>query len=300
MQHADSYGCRPDAAYVLKTLCLVFFLAFQAGIVTPVLAGQKEGKQASTLRFGVLPYLSSRALVHAYAPLVDYLQSRLQRPVMMVTAPDFKVFAQRSSAGRYDFVFTAPHFAKLGETRGKLVRLSKVSRKLDGEIVVSADSKIKSVADLRGHTFATPDYLAVVTILGEELLELQQFTPDVDIFLHYTPSHNNALLSVAEGTAAAGIAVGGLYAHMPENINKNLRILDRTRAVPHSMFMAHSNLDPESVSSLRTALVGFRAAGAGKVFFGRTGFGDMETITDEDMNALEPLVNILKARLHRE
>ena len=76
-----------------------------------------------------------------------------------------------------------------------------------------------------------------------------------------------------------------------------MRILAKTRAVPHMMIMAHPRLPAADFQRLKRALLTFTRNGPGKKFFEATGYGDMGPITDADMARLQPFLGDLKARL---
>jgi len=59
--------------------------------------------------FAVLPIASTEKLIARFSPMVDYLSKKIDRPVRLVTAPNFKSFKQRTESGTYyDLVFMAP------------------------------------------------------------------------------------------------------------------------------------------------------------------------------------------------
>ena len=240
-------GQKPTTA-ALRLACIALLLFIPWFV-------QAQSQDNPPIRFGVLPYLSSQSLVKVYRPLAKYLEERLDTKVVIVTAPDFATFAQRTHDGRYDFVFTAPHFAQLAISRHGFTKLSRFERQLAGELVVAANSSVKSISDLRGHVVATPDRLAIVTILGEQLLQDNNLVLGKDVFIKYTPSHNNAIISVADGKAAAGVAVGGLFENMSSNVRDKLSLLTNTKKIPHSMFIASPTLGPNRTTQLRETVL---------------------------------------------
>lgn len=251
----------------------------------------------SPLVVGILPYLSPAALLKTWKPFIEYLEEHTERPVKVASAPDFRTYVKRAATGYYDVYQTAPHFALLAEKKYHYRRLARLKRELDGAIVVSRQSKAVSLNDLRGRIFATPDKLAIVTLLAELTLSAHGLTPHRDVQMKYTPSHNNALIAVIEGTADAAVTSTAVFERMSEERKRQLRLLTRTSKVPHMMIMAGPAVSESEYQALLGIILGFTAKGPGKAFFEESGYGDMVRIRDRDMARLMPILSMLNARL---
>lgn len=255
------------------------------------------GQTKPSLQIGMLPYLSTHKLINVMKPLKNYLEAQLNRKVVLVTAPDFRSYMQRSLEGAYDIYLTAPHFAALAESKAGHHRLSGLSRVLDGSIIVAKNGGIQNVLDLKHKILATPDRLAIITMLGENLVRNQGIQPGRDITIRHMISHNSAILSVVNGKADAAVASAAIFENMPQNIKNQLAILTTTEKVPHAMFMAKADLPEEDILSAREAFLAFTADGPGKIYFARTGQGTMQKITNEHMKLLSPFMKTLQERL---
>lgn len=257
----------------------------------------KAGDTTRPLRFGLLPYLSPELLIRRYQPLIDYLERKLHRNLIVVSAPDSATYLKRSIAGEYDFYHTAPHFALYAEKRYKHRRLARFSRILEGDIVVSTGASYHRIVDLKGAVIALPDRLALVSMLGELTLQDYGIRVNKDVTLIYKRSHNAALMSVAENKADAAIVVGGLLGHMPFKVRSRLRLLGETRQLLHLMFMAGPGLTDGEYLKVKEALLGFQADGDGKDFFNNTDYEGVVPITDDNMKQIAPILPILERRI---
>lgn len=260
--------------------------------MTPVVAAEPQ-----PLQMGVLPYLSSERLFEYFLPMKDYLEAQLGRRIVMSTAPDFKTYVQRAARGDYDIYQTAPHFALLAEVEQGYRRVSRLKRDLYGDVIVRRDSPVQHIADLRGRIVITPDALAITSMLGEQLLKDHGLNPEGNYQLVRSTSHNNAILTVYRGGADAAFSVGEVLEKLAPDVRRDMRILAKTRAVPHMMIMAHSRLSAGDYARLKQVLLKFTAEGAGRTFFETTGYGDMDQITDADMDRLRPFLKVLMERL---
>ncbi len=104
-----------------------------------LLAGPVFATEKPPLQMGLLPYLSGERLFEYFLPMKDYLEAQLQRRIVLSTAPDFKTYVQRAARGDYDIYQTAPHFALLAETEHGYQRVSRLTRELDGDVIVRRD-----------------------------------------------------------------------------------------------------------------------------------------------------------------
>lgn len=251
------------------------------------------------LRVGLLPFLSTAKLLEDFSPIKSYLEIRLQRPIILETAPNFQSYVDRAGQYQYDLYLTAPHIAALVERDFHYRRISRLTRELDGSIVVRKDGPIKSIEDLKNHIFATPAATAITTMLGEQLLRQHHLYDGKNVTIEYTPSHNNAILAVASGKADAAVTSAAVFEKMPPAIKDKLMVLTNTEQVPHMMFMASPKLSKADYADLRQAMLEFTASGAGKDFFDKSGYGDMGKIRDTDMRKLSPYVELLRQRLKK-
>jgi phosphonate transport system substrate-binding protein len=256
-----------------------------------------EQNNPAPLRVGLLPFLSTAKLLEDFTPIKSYLENRLQRPVMLQTAPNFQSYIERAGQYQYDLYLTAPHIAALVEHDYHYRRVSRLTRGLDGSIVVLKDGPIKSIDDLQNRVFTTPADTAITTMLGEKLLMDHHLYNGKNITIQYTPSHNNAVIAVATGKADAAVTSAAVFEKMTPAIKDKLTILTNTETVPHMMFMASPKLSEKDYQELRQAMLEFTAAGPGKDFFEKSGYGDMGKITDKEMQQLRPYVKMLQQRL---
>ncbi len=268
-----------------------------AGLVAAGLATAVPAAEPPPLQMGVLPYLSSERLFEHFLPMKEYLEARMKRHIVLTTAPDFRTYVQRAARGDYDIYQTAPHFALLAEVEHGYRRVSRLTRDLNGDVIVRRDDPARRVEDLRGRTVISPDALAITSMLGEQLFRDRGLMAGKDYRLIRTASHNNAIMTVYRGQADAAFSSVEVLERLPPDVRHELRILARTRRVPHMMIMAHRRLPAADYEQLKRALLAFTCDGPGRKFFEATGYGDMGPITDANMRRLRPFLELLKERL---
>ena len=281
----------------MRTLKLttLLFISFLLPVTCLADADSKNDKQA--ISFGMLPFVSTHRLIEIFLPIKEYLEQELQRPVKLVTAPNFNDYMQRLLDGEYDLYHTPPHLAALAELEYKHRRLSRYSGSLDGSLFVVKHGPIKSIKDLKGKTISAPARLAVITMLGEVLLMKNGLQPGKDVSIRNTSSHGNAILSLARGKTDAAIVVSGLSEKMSKEMKAKLTVLTKTSKIPHVMFMANAKLPEKDYKAAKKAMLNFTADGAGKDYFAKSPRKDMVSISDKDIEILRPYVEILKIQM---
>ncbi len=250
----------------------------------------------SPLHLGIFPYLNAHKLYRIYMPVKRELEQTLGRPVLLQTAPSYRSFLERTAAGEYDIVVTPPHFALLAEQESNYRRLARARPVLQGVIVVTRDQSIREISDLRGRKVATPDAMAIVTLLGEELLQGAGINPQDDLSMIATTDVKSSILRLSRGQADAAISVAGVLNSMPAHVQERLRVLALSRDVPHVMFMASPDLDAQAYKDVFEVLMAFDQSPAGARFFRDSRLQELVEITDADMEALGPFVEMIQLR----
>jgi phosphonate transport system substrate-binding protein len=256
------------------------------------------GSAAAPLELGVFPYLSTRAILGVYQPLQQYLQRQLKRPVLVVTAPDMRTFVERTQAGAYPFVVTAPHFARLAQQDAGYRPLLRAKRDLVGIVLVAGDGPVRQLADLRGKTVAVPDSLAIITQLGLALLKDNGLMPGRDVTMEEMPSHNSAVIAVKQGAVAAAIVSATAFGQMPPEQKAGVRVLGQTAQVPHVMLLARRDVPAREVSRFVQLVQAFvETTPEGGKFIDTLGYLGLRPPTEAELRSLDVYLDPLRAGL---
>ena len=257
----------------------------------------ETARSSNELTLGVFPYISSTRLIRLYMPLTQYLESKMNKKVRLLSAPDFKTFIQRTQAQQYDIIYTAPHFAQLAEQQKKYNRLSRFSRDLTGTIFVNADSPITRIKELEGKIVSLPDELAIVSAMGEIHLRKKGLRVGKNISLLNTPTHNNAIISVKNNTASAGIIASPVFEIYNKKNKEKLKRIEQTDPVPSAMFMVSTKVSKQDTNKLNHAMMEFTKSNYAEPFFSGTPMVGLKPISDTDMQGLTKYVELLKQKL---
>jgi len=234
---------------MLSTLSIPLFAAQDTadGATTDNLGDTNNGNNA-TLEIGIFPYLNTRTLLTTYQPLQQYLQNRLQRPVLFITAPD-----------------------------------------------------LHHVSELRGETIATPDGIAIISMLGVQLLRANDLKPGQDVVLRAMPSHDAAVLALQKGNGVAAAMVSATaLQQMPQELRNSIRTLATSNAVPPIMYLAHPKTPRREVADMTRLLLEFTEnTPEGRKFISEIGHLGLRPPSTSEMKRLDPYVSDLKTLLRK-
>lgn len=264
----------------------------------PLAAGGAPVSRAP-LEIGVLPHLSPRAMVNSYRPLQRYMEERLKRPVLIVTAPNFRRFVERTLRQVYPVVITAPHFGRLAQRDAGYIPMLIGARRLNGVLVAAKGGAIRRIGDLAGKSVATPDPLALMTMLGKTLLRAHGLAPGRDVMLRHYLTHTSAALSVLRGENAAAIIGHVSFDRLPAETRRRLRVVATTIKVPHMQYMASPALPPREVARLRRIMLDFvEKTSQGRAFMKRFGdAGGWRRPTQRELATLDPYAREVRTLL---
>ena len=286
--------------HLLALALLVMVATATYATETPAERATDNGSNGgATLEIGIHPYLSARTVLTTYQPLQQYLQTQLQRPVLFITAPNFRTFVERTQRGEYRFVLTAPHFARLAQREAGYLPMLRTKRDLHGVLVVNQDSPLQHVSELRGKTVATPDSIAIITMLGVQLLRANDLKPGQDVVLRAMPSHDAAVLALQKGNGVAAAMVSATaLQQMPQELRDSIRTLATSNAVPPIMYLAHPKTPRREVADMTALLLEFTEnTPEGRKFISEIGHLGLRPPTTTEMKRLDPYVSDLKVLL---
>ncbi len=243
---------------------------------------------ARPLVLGVFPYVTARQIVEIYRPVAKALEEKLQRRVLLFTAPDFTTFAKRTRQGKYDILLTAPHLAWLAHEEARYLPLLKYDLSIHGLLVVKSDSQFKDLEDLRGHTIATPDSLALVVLAGKIEMAVSGLREKIDYQLKQSGTHINAAMQVIHGRADGAMLAEQTFNLMRPELRQQLRVLALTPRLSSFMYLTHPRLPVTEVQSIRTALLDFSASPDKQARKHHSSNGAIEPIDDAMFQAISP------------
>jgi phosphonate transport system substrate-binding protein len=185
--------------------------------------------------------------------LLDYLSSRLERPVDLIQRSTYAEINELIRRGGADVAFVCGGAFVEGEREFGMQLL--VVPQVGGQttyysyIIVAGDSPIQSLADLRGHSFAFTDPLSNSGHLSPLWL-LNQMGESPETFFSqttFTYSHDNSIRAVAEHVVDAAAVDSLVYDYV---VARDPTYLERVRIIHRSApygippVVVHPQIDP--------------------------------------------------------
>ncbi|GAB4563726.1 MAG: phosphate/phosphite/phosphonate ABC transporter substrate-binding protein [Anaerolineales bacterium] len=206
-------------------LLLLILLASCSPLPQPQIAGTVDlndlqplptpNQQAVPLRVAVAAVISPKGTVESYAPFLNYLEAKLNRPVVLVQRRTYLEINDLIEHGEVDlaFVCTSAYVEGHNTFGMELLAAPQVEGKTtyNSYLIVPANSPAQSMSDLRGKVFAFTDPISLSgRVYPTYVVHQLGFTPE-EFFARtfFTYSHDEAIRAVAGGVAD-GAAVDSL------------------------------------------------------------------------------------------
>ena len=223
---------------LIGLLCITIFVTFAGWSVvhgpttlhlTPVI------DEESPVVLGVIPFLQPEKLKEQIDPVREYLEKKLERNVVMVTASDYESLARLLELKKVHIAwFSHASFEKLGKNASweSICRPVQFGSVLyDGQIVVRQGSEYREINDLRGKVFAYVDRYSGSGFFFPNIYMAQQGIKPLEFFarVEFTQSHRSSILGVLDGSYDAAAVFS---ANLVEGSSDDLRVIARTGPEP--------------------------------------------------------------------
>jgi phosphonate transport system substrate-binding protein len=226
------------------------------GALTGIVRGAEATESGRTYVVGIVPQRSERETLKIWAPVLREWERRTGARFVFAGARGFRGFEIDTEKGKYDFIYTNPHAALAAAARqGYIPLVCSGSERLQGVLVVRADSHWKSGADLKPGAriaFSSPNALAASLLVRAELTRRLHvaFEP---VYVQTQPS---VLLHVAQGLAEAGGSADSMLDQAPPEVRAQLKVIHRTiEVMPHPL-MAHPGVPRRIRDAVRAVMIG--------------------------------------------
>ncbi|HSW19520.1 MAG TPA: phosphate/phosphite/phosphonate ABC transporter substrate-binding protein [Ramlibacter sp.] len=198
-------------------------------------------RAADTLTVGLIPSEDSRAMIANSQKMMDMLATALGMPVKPFVAADYNGVIEAMRSKRLDVAYLGPFSYVLGTTVADIEAFAVAETKKAGrsyyhsQIVTHKNSGIKTVADLKGRTFAFVDPSSTSGHLFPKAgLIKAGFNPDKDFGrVIFSGSHDSSAIAVQnKKVEAAAIADRILDAAVAKGLVKREDLVEVWKSDP--------------------------------------------------------------------
>lgn len=223
------------------------------------------GGRTALLRIAVAPVLSPKSTSLLYPQLATYMGAKLGRPVELVQGKTYAEINDLLKSGDVTvaLVCTNPYLQGRDDFGMELIAAPQVRGVVEyySLLVVPRNSSARSLADLRGASFAFTDPLSNSGRLAPIYqLALRATTPD-SYFSQtiFTYSHDSSVRAVADGVVAAAAVDSLVYDYLASGdpgLTEKLKVIERWGPYGINPVVVNPRLDPTLKSELQRVLLG--------------------------------------------
>jgi phosphonate transport system substrate-binding protein len=225
--------------------------------------------QAGVLRVSAIPDEAPTELQRKFKPLGEYLKARTGLDVQFTPVTDYAAVVEGLATKKIDLAWLGGFTfvqARL-RTEGQVVPIVQRAEdeKFTSRFIVPIDSPIKTLAELKGHTFAfgAPSSTSG-SLMPRYFLQQQGIEPTRDFkTVAFSGAHDATVAFVASGRADAGVLNASVMDKLVEAHNPNaekVRVLATTPPFYDYNWTVRPGLDPALVKKLTDAFLALDAS----------------------------------------
>ena len=239
------------------------FVAVMAAIV----GGLAQGQPLSVLRVSAIPDEAPTELQRKFAPLGKYLEKQTGMKVEFIPVTDYAAVVEALATGRVDMAWLGGFTFVQTKLRTNGTAIPIVQRQEDAAFIsrfITAQPDIKSLADLKGTTFAFGSPSSTSGHLMPRYFLLQQgIDPEKDFKrVAFSGAHDATAAFVESGRVDAGVLNASVWDKLVEEKKvdtSKVRVFATTPPYFDYNWTVRGDLDPALVKKLTNAFLELNA-----------------------------------------
>jgi phosphonate transport system substrate-binding protein len=282
------------------------FLHFVLLLACSLSAGAQGTAKPGVLTVGFIPAEDSRAMVRQSQAILDIVAKHTGMKVDTFVGSDYNATIEALRAGHVDVALLGPFSYVLATTVAPVeafavtVTARTMQPSYQSIIIAGKDSKINSLADLKGKTFAFVDPGSTSGFMVPSAAFVKAgIVPEKDFKqVMYSGGHDATIVSVGSGKVDAGSVADRIYergcAKGLADCNK-LKVVWTSPAIPNDPLLYRRTLSDDMKKRVREAFYSVR----------NLAFGEMGTVarfdpaTDKDYDSIREIASALKLDLKK-
>ena len=245
---------------------MLVFALLLVGCMAPQ---QKENKLPTDprplLRIGAVPSESAEKIEDQYKAIIAYLERRLGYKVIFVVETDYQGIIKKMRNKELDIALYGPYsYIDAHATAGAQAFVTPENRRTGSTyqslIITHVDSGIRSLAGLKGHSFAFVDNKSTSGyLLPQSALIKQGIDPKRDFSkVVFAGHHDTAALAVSKRTIdAAAVSTNVLKSLLEKGIidEAEIRVIHASAPVPQSVWAYREGVSGDLVDRIKQAFL---------------------------------------------
>ena len=250
------------------------------------------------LTIGIFPRRSATTTLELFTPLVDYLSNKLNRKVVLATAPDFASFWNKVANREYDLVhYNQYHYLRSRKMFGYrvILRNEEFGRSaFAGALVARKDSGVDDVADLKGKkiVFGGGRMAMISYIVATDLLR-EGGLGEGDYLTQFALTPPKACIATYYRQAAAAGAGDGIL-QLPSVAKQidtdEMTLIAISKPLAHLPWAVSGRISQQLADQIQTTLAHMNQQGRGKQILANAGLTGLVVTSDSDYNPHREIV----------
>ncbi len=217
---------------------------------------------AETLRVSAIPDEAPTELIRKFKPLGEYLEQQLGMPVKFTPVSDYAAVVESLASDRLDLAWLGGFtFVQTRLKTGDAIPL--VQREQDEQFTskfITANPEVKSLADLKGKTFAFGSVSSTSGSLMPRYFMLKDGIEPEQYFkrIAYSGAHDATAAWVEAGKADAGVLNASVWDKLVaagKVDTAKVRVISTTPPYYDYNWTVRGNLDPALVEKIKAAFL---------------------------------------------
>lgn len=253
----------------------------------------QAAEAVAPFKIGVAPHTSARVILEQYQPVRRAVETAVDRPAEIITAPDFTVFARRALDQEYDLAITTGHQAQMLHSDAGYRQLLTYKADFKAVVVAAKGSKYTDATSLRGTTALGLNPSSLVTLWGQHWVTDAK-VPDVQV--RYVSAADSVAQIVLAGDASAGFMSLANLQKLAADVQARLTVIAESAPMAGRVYLMNGR-NAALYDRVHDALVAFGNTAEGKAYFDANVLGGYRDISDAELAVMEPLADEVRAVL---
>jgi phosphonate transport system substrate-binding protein len=221
------------------------------------------------------------------------LTQALGRPVVFRTSSTFERYYDQVTAGAMDLTLLHAFYYAVAVDQYGYLPLARMTEPFKGLLVVPEQSPVRTLADLRGQTIATPpDHLPTVHLIRRAMRD-QHFDPSKDFTMRSFRSVESCLQQLVIGEAAGCVCPPFALPGAEARLKVRFRTIVESASIPNLTFVVHPRVAAAERVRLRDAILQWSDSKVGQELIRSIGTSGFVTARDSDYAGVRRLLKDL-------
>lgn len=261
-----------------------------------------QGKDGDSLRFAIGAMITPDETLVSYKKILDYISERLGLRYELVLRDTYAQVNELVTDRAVDvaFICSGAYVNIAEESDIELIAAPIVNGSMHyhSYIIVHNNSGIQEFDDLKGKTFAFVDPMSNTGRYYPLTLLIELQTEPFLFFSNhsYTHSHSSSIEMVAAGDVDGAAVDSLVYDYMigkdPE-IEKQIRIIDKSPPFATPPFIASANLGQDAMENIKELLLGMHESPEGRAILSELGIERFGSAEDEDYDSIREMLDLI-------